>query len=129
MRNIFGTSSGDTSRIGTIVVRASESDDWQESEVKGFHMKTLFHDPYTDETTTLMRMDPGAFADSHAHEHVEQIYVIEGSLSDDEATYHAGDYLLRPPGADHTTWSEDGGLVLLVYTAPRGSEETHPSKA
>ncbi|MBC3193401.1 cupin domain-containing protein [Pseudonocardia sp. C8] len=118
MQEIFGQPSGNASRERTVVVRG-DAGDWEESEVAGFRTRTLFQDPVAGETTTLMQMDPGASAAVHSHEQIEQIYVIEGSFSDDAGTYRAGDYLVRPPGADHATWSEEGGLVLLVYTDPR----------
>jgi anti-sigma factor ChrR (cupin superfamily) len=123
MQEIFGKPSEANDRdAGTVVVRAAESGDWREEGVPGFRTRVLFHDPGTGESTALMQMDRGAAALAHAHEHVERIYVLEGSFSDDDGTYHAGDYVQRPAGANHTTWSDDGGLVLLVYTRPHSAE-------
>jgi hypothetical protein len=44
--------------------------------------------------------------------------VREGSLSDEHCTYHAGDYLVRTPGSDHSAQSEQGATLLLIYTRP-----------
>ena len=44
--------------------------------------------------------------------------VVWGSFSDEYGTYHAGDYLVRTPGSDHSTRSEQGATVLLMYTRP-----------
>ena len=46
------------------------------------------------------------------------MYVLEGSFSDEYGTYHAGDYLVRTPGSDHSAQSEQGATVLLMYTRP-----------
>jgi quercetin dioxygenase-like cupin family protein len=68
------------------------------------------------EKTLLMKGDAGAFAPLHAHAEFEQIYVLEGSLYDDEKVLKAGDYCCRAAGAPHSAGTRDGVLVLLIYT-------------
>ena len=63
-----------------------------------------------------MKVDAGAWSPAHAHEELEQIYVLEGSFYDEDAEYSAGDFIVRMPGAMHTAGSRDGALVLLVYS-------------
>lgn len=99
----------------TLVARAA-AQDWQESGSGGFLIKPLFEDRATGQRTWLMRVDPGASAPLHDHAELEQIYVIEGTFSDDETTYRAGDFAVRAPGVMHTASSETGALVLLVYS-------------
>lgn len=65
--------------------------------------------------SAAMRVDPGASTPLHDHAELERIHVIEGAFSDDETTYHAGDFAVRAPGAMHAASSETGALVLLVY--------------
>ncbi len=65
-----------------------------------------------------MRIEPGASVSSHAHEEIEQIYVIEGSFFDEENSYQVGDFAIRAPGALHTTGSETGAVVMLVFVRP-----------
>ena len=59
-----------------------------------------------------------AHAAPHSHDQVEHVYVLEGSFSDEYGTYHAGDYLVRSPGSDHSAQTERGATVLLMYTRP-----------
>ena len=63
-----------------------------------------------------MQVDAGAFSPMHAHEEIEQIYVLQGSFYDQEHNYGPGDFIVRAPGAMHTAGSVDGAVVLLFYS-------------
>ena len=89
---------------------------WQDSGAKGFWIKPLFEDNRQGLRTWLMKVDAGAFSPMHAHEEIEQIYVIEGSFSDQDKTYKSGDLIVRAPGVMHTGGSEEGSLVMLFYS-------------
>ncbi len=88
---------------------------WASTETPGFYVKQLFRDEKTGETTSLMKMDAGAFAPSHSHDQFEEIYVIEGDFYDAEHSYGPGDYIARAIGAAHEAGSRKGGIVLLIY--------------
>lgn len=81
----------------------------------GVRMKTIFRDAVTDESTLLMKLDPGSRSAMHSHDQLEEILVLEGSFSDQDHTYTAGQYCIRAIGAEHATFSETGGTVLLIY--------------
>ena len=67
-------------------------------------------------STQLMRVEPGTVSRPHAHDTVEQVYVIDGSLYDDDGTEHpAGSFVVRAPGAVHAGGSRDGATILVVY--------------
>lgn len=57
-----------------------------------------------------------------AHDFWEEVYVIEGSLTDLrlDQTFTAGMYACRPPGMEHGPWrSDDGCLTFEVrYRSP-----------
>jgi anti-sigma factor ChrR (cupin superfamily) len=89
--------------------------DWQDCGTEGFSIKPLLEVEGQTIRTWLMKVEPGAFSPLHAHTEVEQIYVMEGSFYDQEKTYHAGEFIVRAPGAMHTAGSEDGAVVLLIY--------------
>ena len=96
---------------------ASVSAEWQPTDSDGFWVKPLFEDAERGEKTLLMKIDPGARSPMHAHPgEFEQIYVLEGSFYDQDATMRPGDYCCRAPDALHEAGSEDGAIVLLVYT-------------
>jgi len=70
----------------------------------------------------LMRYEPGAVIPRHRHLGDEQIWVFEGSVTDDTGTCRAGNYARRPPGCVHSVSSPEGALVLAVMTG-----ETEPA--
>ncbi len=95
---------------------ASNDMAWQSTGSEGFWIKPLYENGDAKQRTWLMKVDPGAWSPSHAHEELEQIYVLSGEFYDEEKTYTPGDYIIRAPGAMHTAGSEDGAVVLLMYS-------------
>jgi len=94
----------------------SKQIDWQECGAQGFRIKPLLEDTQAGLRTWLMQVDAGAFSPLHAHDEVEQIYVLEGSFYDQDKTYHPGEFIVRAPGAMHSAGSVDGAVVLLFYS-------------
>jgi anti-sigma factor ChrR (cupin superfamily) len=93
---------------------------WDERR-PGVHWKVLRESG--DRKTVLVRYAPGAVIPRHRHLGDEEIFVIEGSVSDDTGTCAAGDYARRPPGCVHTVRSTAGALVLAIMT---GGTEPFP---
>lgn len=89
--------------------------DWQPDGDK-FWIKPIYEDRVRGERTLLMKIGAGARYPMHAHEETEQIYVLSGSFRDQDRTLRAGDYCCRAPGAMHSTESDEGAVVLLVYS-------------
>jgi anti-sigma factor ChrR (cupin superfamily) len=94
----------------TLYVTAGERP-WTEPR-PGVHWKILWEEG--DRRAMLVRYDPGAAIPRHRHLGDEQIFVLEGSVSDDTGTCAAGNYARRPPGCVHTVTSPEGALVLAV---------------
>jgi len=91
--------------------------DWKQDGEK-YWIKTLYEQPDKGERVCLARLDPGASFAMHAHDEVEHIYVLSGSFRDQNRTLRAGDYACRQPGAPHTTETDEGAVMLLVYSRP-----------
>lgn len=117
-----GTASGGSGRgiAGPVVGSmryASASAEWQPTDSEGFWVKPLFEDAERGEKTLLMKIDPGAWSPMHTHPgELEQIYVLEGTFYDQDASMGPGDYCCRAPDAAHEAGSKTGAIVLLVYT-------------
>ena len=88
---------------------------WEETDAPGFLVKSIFKDAATGETTSLMKIEAGAFFEAHAHDQLEEIFVLEGDFYDDACSYGPGQYCQRAIGASHTAGSKNGCTVLLVY--------------
>jgi anti-sigma factor ChrR (cupin superfamily) len=125
---MFKTAEGNvglgTPSLGSLYLSAG-AQDWQDGGAEGFWIKPLWRNADDSERTWLMKVDAGAFAGMHAHDEVEQIYVLEGSFHDQARTMCAGDFIVRAAGAMHESGSKTGAVVLLVYTkAERRAAET-----
>ena len=57
---------------------------WAKTRFPGVEAKTLMENKETGLSTLLMRWAPGARLPLHEHVEIEQTYVLEGSLVDEE---------------------------------------------
>ncbi|MBK8631524.1 MAG: cupin domain-containing protein [Sphingomonadales bacterium] len=88
--------------------------DWQAGAEPGEALRPLIDDP-RGYRTFLSRVPAGPLGARHAHDEIEQIYVLEGDFYDDDADYGPGDFVLRMPGAIHRAGSRNGCTMLIVY--------------
>lgn len=86
---------------------------WQ-TRRPGVEWKVLWEEG--DRRAVLVRYHPGAVVARHRHLGEEQVFVLEGSLTDDTGTCRAGTYARRPPGCIHALHSPEGALVLAVMS-------------
>jgi anti-sigma factor ChrR (cupin superfamily) len=91
--------------------------DWVPSGVDKIAMKILYRDD-DGRSTIMFKMEPGATVPLHEHTQLEQTYVLEGSLEDDEGACRAGDFVWRPAGNTHIAHAPNGAVILSVFTAP-----------
>src|SRR5205814_1875567 len=91
---------------------------WKPTPCPGIEMKILLEDKESGLMTALFRWQPGAELALHEHVEVEQTFVIEGSLIDDEGEVTAGNYVWRPKGNRHIAKSPKGALVLSMFLKP-----------
>jgi anti-sigma factor ChrR (cupin superfamily) len=91
---------------------------WKPTPSKGIDMKILMEEPETGLLTALFRWQPGAVLALHEHVEVEQTYVLEGSIVDEEGEAAAGGYVWRPKGNQHQARSPNGALVISFFLKP-----------
>lgn len=91
---------------------------WKPTQCEGVEMKILLEDPETGLMTALFRWQPGARLPLHEHVEIEQTYVLEGSILDDEGEVTAGNYVWRPAGNRHDAVAPNGALVLGMFLKP-----------
>jgi len=91
---------------------------WETGRWKGISSKTLVEDTERGLKTALIRWEPGASLPLHEHVDIEQSYVLEGSLCDEEGECKAGEFVWRPIGNRHRAWSPNGCLLLAVFLKP-----------
>jgi anti-sigma factor ChrR (cupin superfamily) len=96
---------------------------WQKLRFPGCEGKTLLVDPASGIATLLIRMEPGAVLPDHEHVLIEQTYVLEGSLVDQEGPdagleVGPGEFVWRPAGSRHVAWSPKGGTFIGMFQIP-----------
>lgn len=91
---------------------------WEKTRFPGVDLKILMQDPDSGIMTSLTRLAPGAELPDHTHVGIEQSYVLEGTLVDDQGACTAGNFVWRPPGSRHVAHSPDGCLVLGFFQKP-----------
>jgi anti-sigma factor ChrR (cupin superfamily) len=91
---------------------------WKPTPCPGIDMKVLLEDQDSGLLTALFRWQPGTALALHEHVEIEQTFVLEGSIVDDEGEVRAGDYVWRPKGNRHLARSPHGALVLSFFLKP-----------
>ena len=91
---------------------------WEKTKLPGSERKVLYHDPVTGASTVLFRMAPGGVVPFHEHPELEQTYMLEGSLVDDEGECTAGNFVWRPGGSRHTAHCPNGAMFIAFFQKP-----------
>jgi anti-sigma factor ChrR (cupin superfamily) len=101
-------------RLGITGVRTSSAA-WLPSPIPGIEYKLVARDADRGMSTRLVRFAAGARYPKHRHAGVEEIFLLEGSVQVNGTLLRAGDYCRSEPGTEESgTWSETGGLALIV---------------
>ena len=108
------------SMLGALDSRYVDVDDipWKPTQCEGVQMKVLVEDSESGLLTALFKWEPGAVLPMHEHVDLEQTFVLEGSIKDDEGEVTAGNYVWRPAGNRHYATAPNGALVLSMFLKP-----------
>ena len=91
---------------------------WVATRFPGVYMRILMEDKETGLMTALVRFAPGAVLPDHEHVELEQTWVLEGALEDDEGVVTAGNYVWRPAGNRHHARAPQGCIALSFFLKP-----------
>ncbi len=91
---------------------------WEATPYAGVERKVLLKDEDSGLLTALFRWAPGAELPLHEHTEIEQTYVLEGRLEDEEGVALAGQYVWRPQGSRHVARAPEGALMLAFFLRP-----------
>ena len=95
---------------GTLV-RAGETP-WRDGPAPGVQYR-----PLHGSKTMLVRMAANTWLPAHDHQSAEQCLVLEGSITSEGVTAHAGDYIYMPAGSVHgALYSAAGATFLIAYS-------------
>ena len=111
---------GEHASLGTQASRYVdvESLPWTPTRYDGVEIKVLMEDQERGLLTALFRWAPGSRLPLHEHVEIEQTYVLDGALEDDEGEATAGNFVWRPAGSIHEARAPKGALVLAFFLRP-----------
>src|SRR6056297_2179111 len=96
-----------------VVVDANRLD-WLSSPSGGVMRKPLAREEAErGHATSIVRYEPAARFDHHEHPLGEEIFVLDGTFSDQTGDYGPGTYLRNPPGSGHAPYSETGCTLFV----------------
>ena len=106
--------------LSSLASRLVETDAlaWTPTPFAGIAVKTLLKDEATGLLTCLFKWEPGAVLPLHEHVELEQTFVLQGSLVDEDGEVTAGNYVWRPAGSKHVARAPNGALVLCFFLKP-----------
>ncbi len=96
------------------IILAFNKESWTKSPASKVH-RIQFEREHeeTGHVTSIVRYEPGAIFSEHIHPKGEEIFVLEGTFSDESGDYPQGTYLRNPPGSSHSPFSKDGCLLFV----------------
>ena len=102
--------------------------EWQKTRFPGCEIKTLLFDAESGLVTVLTRFAPGALLPDHEHVKIEQTYVLEGRLVDQDGpdaglSVGPGEFVWRPAGSRHSACAPEGGVMLAMFQLPNKFHE------
>ena len=109
----------DAASLAALASRFIDTDTvpWIEN-APGHKSKVIYYDPKTELLTIISKLEPGAGIREHTHEDLEQTYVLEGSLVDDEGECTAGNFVVRAKGSRHAPKAPNGCTMLVFFLKP-----------
>jgi anti-sigma factor ChrR (cupin superfamily) len=99
---------------------------WEPGELPGVS-RVLLHQ-FGSEVVCLVRLEPGASWPRLPLPAGEELFVIEGSCSDELGDYPCRSWLRTPAGGEHQVYSQDGCL-LYIKTGHLSIEAALPTRA
>jgi putative transcriptional regulator len=66
----------------------------------------------------MLHIGKGGAIPKHRHQGYELTLLLAGSYSDENGTYHKGDFIYLEEGVAHTPYTENGCLCYVVQNAP-----------
>jgi anti-sigma factor ChrR (cupin superfamily) len=109
------------------VVIDTGAHDWQSSPSTSVWRKRLYLDGPAEAgvVTSIVRYDADTAFPVHDHPDGEEIYVLDGTFSDEHGDYPAGSYLLNPEGFRHAPFSQDGCVIFVKLRQYAGRDRRH----
>ena len=92
----------------------TEGMDWVQSPSAGVFRKPLEREAAeSGHVSSIVKFEAGCSFPTHEHPLGEEIFVLEGTFSDENGDYSAGSYLRHPPKSKHAPFSKEGCTIFV----------------
>ena len=99
---------------------------WQKSPADGVSRRPLERETAeSGHTSSFVKFEPGSYLPPHQHPQGEEIYVLEGTFSDENGDYPAGTYIRNPPGSTHKPFTRDGCTLFVKLDQFQSDDAQH----
>ena len=97
---------------------------WQTSPMPGVKRRLLDRQGgEVARATSIVRYAPGSGFERHVHGGGEEIFVLDGTFSDELGHYGPGSYLRNPAGSSHAPFSEKGCTIFVKLQQMHQADE------
>ena len=87
---------------------------WLDSPLPGVKRRPLEREAAeSGHTTSVVTYAPNSKFKAHSHPLGEEIFVLEGTFSDESGDYPQGSYLRNPPDSSHAPFSNEGCKIFV----------------
>ena len=106
-----------------IVINTSE-EKWHKSPSDGVDRIYLERDNMGESSiaSSLVKFSPDSSFDEHIHDNGEEIYVLDGTFSDQFGDYKQGTYLRNPDKSIHRPFSKEGCIIFVKLRQFQGND-------
>lgn len=109
----------------TVCLRPHQQE-WVKSPADGVsrcHLEREYEE--SGRTTSFVQFKKNAYFPEHSHPHGEEIYVLEGTFSDENGDYPAGTYIRNPPGSKHRPFTRKGCTLFVKLDQFQEDDTAH----
>jgi len=88
------------------------------SEIPGMSWHKITYSKNTGQGSYILKMQSGAKSKLHEHTNFEEFIMLDGELIDaDNKVFKKGDIVTFEPGSSHSSYSQNGCLILVFMRA------------
>tara|TARA_B100001564_G_scaffold187571_1_gene157511 strand:- start:114 stop:776 length:663 start_codon:yes stop_codon:yes gene_type:complete len=108
------------------VVINTSSEKWHTSPSSGVERLYLERNNMGEfaKASSIVKFHPGSKFDNHIHENGEEIFVLEGTFSDQFGDYSKGTYIRNPHNTNHVPFSKEGCKILVKLRQFRSGDNS-----
>ena len=108
------------------IVINTQIEEWHASPSSGVERLYLERDNMGEfaKASSIVIFHPGSKFDNHTHDNGEEIFVLEGTFSDQYGDYSKGTYIRNPHNSDHIPFSKDGCKIFVKLRQFQNGDDT-----